>query len=206
MGAREEHRTASKALAIRFHAGRDRAPRLRAFDHDYTQLEPPCFSFALAFAAGRRSVRLHLPLRRQLTPTDPDRLSCTSDSGDVLQGLGNALLDRLGGLYRSLLSEIPKFLVLRGCDIEVLTLLHGGKRHDYRQRLRAQKIGKKIESGGGVDTRDLDDFDPVVRGALRVGRIGLSENVGHFSRGGLHLLAVFLHPHDAVLSDATEDP
>src|ERR1700716_3797553 len=66
MGAREEHRTASKALAIRFHAGRDRAPRLRAFDHDYAQLEPPCFSFAFAFAAERQAA---------------DRLDCTSPCG-----------------------------------------------------------------------------------------------------------------------------
>src|ERR1700674_2374154 len=68
------------------------------------------------------------------------------------------------------------------------------------------RLEKKIESGGGVDARDLDDFDPVVRGALRVGRKSLSENVGHFSRGSLHLLAVFLHPHDAVLSDSAEEP
>jgi hypothetical protein len=43
--AREEHRTASEAFAIRFDAGRDRASRLRAFDHEYTHLQPPCFSF-----------------------------------------------------------------------------------------------------------------------------------------------------------------
>jgi hypothetical protein len=39
---------------------------LRAFDHDYTQLEPPCFSFAFSFAAGRQVA---------------DRLDCTSPSG-----------------------------------------------------------------------------------------------------------------------------
>src|ERR1700736_3981105 len=49
VGAREEHRTASKAFAIRFDAGRDRASRLRAFDHEYTQLQPPRFSFAFSF-------------------------------------------------------------------------------------------------------------------------------------------------------------
>src|ERR1700682_6742507 len=46
-------------------------------------------------------------------------------SGDLLQDLGNALLDRLGSLYRGFLSEVPKFLVLRGCDVEVLTRLRG---------------------------------------------------------------------------------
>ena len=65
------------------------------------------------------------PSRRELTPTDPDRLSCTFDSGAVLQDPGNALLDRLGSLYRGFLSEVPKFLVLRGCDVEVLTRLRG---------------------------------------------------------------------------------
>jgi hypothetical protein len=54
VGAREEHRTASKAFAIRFDAGRDRASRLRTFDHDYTHLQPPCFSLAVSFAAERQ--------------------------------------------------------------------------------------------------------------------------------------------------------
>jgi hypothetical protein len=63
--------------------------------------------------------------RRELTPTDPDRHSCTFDSADVLQDPGNALLDRFGSLYRGFLSEVPKFLVLRGCDAEVLMRLRG---------------------------------------------------------------------------------
>ena len=93
-------------------------------------LSLPVFLFFLRIvfrsrASGRRSVGLHLPLRRELTPTDLDRLSCTLDSGDVLQDPGNALLDRLGSLYRGFLSEVPKFLVLRGCDVEVLTRLRG---------------------------------------------------------------------------------
>jgi hypothetical protein len=83
------------------------------------------FIFFRRRALGRRSVGLHLPSRRELTPTDPDRLSCMSDSSDVLEDPGNALLDRLGSLYRGFLSEVPKFLVLRGCDVEVLTRLHG---------------------------------------------------------------------------------
>jgi hypothetical protein len=65
------------------------------------------------------------PSRRELTPTDPDRLSCTFDSGDVPQDLGNALLDRFGSLYCGFLSEVPKFLVLCGCDVEVLVSLRG---------------------------------------------------------------------------------
>jgi hypothetical protein len=65
------------------------------------------------------------PLARELTPTDPDRLSCMFESSDVLEDPGNALLDRLGSLYRGFMSEVPKFLVLRGCDVEVLTRLHG---------------------------------------------------------------------------------
>ena len=87
----------------------------------------PAFSsiFFRGRALGRRSVGLHLPSLRELTPTDPDRPSCMFDSSDVLEDPGNALLDRLGGLYRGFLSEVPKFLVLRGCDVEVLARLHG---------------------------------------------------------------------------------
>jgi hypothetical protein len=76
-------------------------------------------------ALGRRSVGLHFPSLRELTPTDPDRSSCMFVSSNVLEDPGNALLDRLGSLYRGFLSEVPKFLVLRGCDVEVLTRLHG---------------------------------------------------------------------------------
>jgi hypothetical protein len=82
-------------------------------------------SFFRSGGLGRRSVGLHLPLRRELTPTDSDRLSCMFDSTDVLEDPGNALLDRLGSLYRGFLSEVPKFLVLRGCDVEVLMGLRG---------------------------------------------------------------------------------
>ena len=92
----------------------------------------PTFSLLLSLriffrsrASGPRSVGLHLPSREELTPTDPDRPSCMFDSSDVLEDPGNALLDRLGGLYRGFLSEVPKFLVLRGCDVEVLARLHG---------------------------------------------------------------------------------
>jgi hypothetical protein len=63
--------------------------------------------------------------RGEFTPTDPDRLSCMLDSNDVLQDPGNTLLDRRGSLYRGFLSEVPKFPVLRGCDVEVLARLHG---------------------------------------------------------------------------------
>jgi len=90
-------------------------------------LSLPVFPSHFLFAAERQVAdRLDCtPFRRELTPTDPDRLSCKLDSGDVLQNLGNALLDRLGRLYRGFLSEVPKFLVLRGCDVEVLTRLRG---------------------------------------------------------------------------------
>src|SRR6202022_2981696 len=107
-------------------------------------LSLPVFLFFLRIffrsrGSGRRSVGLHLPLRRELTPTDPDRLSRTLDSGDVLQDPGNALLDRLGSLYRGFLSEVPKFLVLRRCDVEVLTRLRGGKRLIFPNRLSPPK-------------------------------------------------------------------
>src|ERR1700687_5301902 len=127
VSAREEHRAASKAFAIRFNARWDRASRLRAFDHEYTHLEPPCFPwyFSRSRASGRRSVGLHLPSRRKLTPTDPDCFSCGFDSGGVLQDPGDALLDRLSSLDRDFLSQVPKFLVLRGCDVEVPARLRG---------------------------------------------------------------------------------
>jgi hypothetical protein len=41
MGTREEDGTALKAVAIRFDAGRNCAPRLRAFDQDCTHVDPP---------------------------------------------------------------------------------------------------------------------------------------------------------------------
>jgi hypothetical protein len=73
--------TASKAFAIRFDAGRDRASRLRAFDHDYTHIQPPCFSFAFSFAAERQVA---------------DRLDCTSPrGGSSLQPIQTASLVRL---------------------------------------------------------------------------------------------------------------
>src|SRR6266699_104083 len=46
VGARKEHRTASKLLPVRFDARRDSASRLRAFDHDDAHPGlPPCFAF-----------------------------------------------------------------------------------------------------------------------------------------------------------------
>jgi len=48
---------------------------------------------------------------------------------------------------------------------------------------------------------ELDDFGRVFRGALGVARIGLPDNVGDFSRGGLHLFVIFLRPHHALLGD-----
>jgi hypothetical protein len=53
---------------------------LRAFDHDYTQIEPPCFSFAFAFAAERQVA---------------DRLDCTSlNRGSSLQPIRTVSLVR----------------------------------------------------------------------------------------------------------------
>jgi hypothetical protein len=51
VGAREEHRTASKAFAIRFDTRRDCASRLRAFDHDDSHLDPPRFWSGFVLAA-----------------------------------------------------------------------------------------------------------------------------------------------------------
>jgi hypothetical protein len=49
----------------------------------------------------------------------------SSISGGFLQNPGEAVLDRLGGFGRDLLSELPKLLVLRGGDFEVLAALRG---------------------------------------------------------------------------------
>ena len=100
--AREEHRSASKAVAVRFYARRDRAPGLTAFDHKDSHLEPPWFA-----TLGQ----------------------------SVLQDPGEALLDRLGGLGRDLLNQLPQLLVLRGYDVEILVSLFGRKLDDIRQRL-----------------------------------------------------------------------
>src|SRR6266852_9008987 len=54
------------------------------------------------------------------------------DSVGFLQDSGEALLDRLGRLGRDFLSELPKFLVLRGRDFEVLAALRGRQLYDFR--------------------------------------------------------------------------
>jgi hypothetical protein len=68
VGAREEHRTASKALPIRFDARPDRTSGLRAFDHDDAHLDPPCFAFVSQ--QGLPSAGLHLFSREALVPAD----------------------------------------------------------------------------------------------------------------------------------------
>ena len=62
VGAREEHRTASKTLPIRLDAGRDSASRLRAFDHNDAHLDPSCllFAFLSRQSASSPSVGLQL--------------------------------------------------------------------------------------------------------------------------------------------------
>jgi hypothetical protein len=52
VGTREEHRTASKFFPIRFYAGRNRAARLGAFDHDDAQMVFSLFSLPCRFAIG----------------------------------------------------------------------------------------------------------------------------------------------------------
>jgi len=127
VGAREEHRTASKTFAIRFDARGDCASCLRAFDHDDSHLDPPC-SGSLFFGSRvsvHRSVGSQLSSPVELAPTDPGSLFCKFDSGDFLQGSGDALPDRLGSLGRDFLNEVPKVLVLCGHDVEVLAALCG---------------------------------------------------------------------------------
>ena len=55
-GAREKHRAASKPFPIRFHACRDSAPGLGAFDHDDAHFAPPSW----IFCAGGMSLRHRL--------------------------------------------------------------------------------------------------------------------------------------------------
>jgi hypothetical protein len=124
VGAREEHRTASKPLPIRFDARRDLASRLRAFDHNYAQLDPPRFAFVSEQRVRSPSAGLHLFSREALVPADRGGLQ-KFNSGGFLQDPGEALLDRLGRLGRDFPSELPKFPVLRGRDFEVLAALCG---------------------------------------------------------------------------------
>ena len=124
VGAREEHRTASKPLPIRFDARRDLASRLRAFDHNDAHLDPPCFALVSQQRVRSPSAGLHLFSREALVPADPDDLQ-KFDSGNFMEDSGEALLDRFGRLGGDFLSELPKFLVLRGRDFEVLAALRG---------------------------------------------------------------------------------
>ncbi len=78
---------------------------------------------SLFYRNGMPSAGLHLS-REALVPADPGGLQ-KFESGDFLQGSGEAFLDRLGGLDRDFLNELPKFLVLRGRDFEVLAALRG---------------------------------------------------------------------------------
>lgn len=120
VSAREEHHTASKAFAIRFDVRRDRASCLRTFDHDYAHVVPPCFFFVFLSQCFMFASRW-IARPGELAPADPECLSCIFDSGDFLHDPNDALLDRLGGLGRDFLGEVPKFLILHGRRIEVLT-------------------------------------------------------------------------------------
>jgi hypothetical protein len=82
------------------------------------------FSFAAECQFGGR-LDHSSPREVELAPTDPGNLFCKFDSGDFLQGSGDALPDRLGSLGRDFLDEVPKVLVLRGRDVEVLAALRG---------------------------------------------------------------------------------
>ena len=85
-----------------------------------------CSLFFRSKVSVRRSVGLHLSSSRiELAPTDRGSLFYKFDSGDFLQSSGDALLDRLGSLGRDFLNEVPKVLVLRGRDVEVLAALRG---------------------------------------------------------------------------------
>src|SRR6266436_2438314 len=85
-----------------------------------------CRSNVRSPSAGR-----HLFSREALVPADPGSLQ-KFDSGGFMQDFGEALLDRLGRLGRDFLSELPKFLVLRGRDFEVLAALRGRQLYDFR--------------------------------------------------------------------------
>src|ERR1700737_322360 len=91
-------------------------------------LIPPCFPLGF-FRSGNVSAPVGwiaaLFFGLELAPTDPGGPLGRFDSGDFLQDSGHALLDRLGGFGRDFLNEVPKFLVLRGRDLEILTALRG---------------------------------------------------------------------------------
>src|SRR6476646_9989959 len=80
VGVRKEHRTASKPLSVRFHARRDGAPGLRAFDHDDAHLDPPPSQDLLPPAACPLAIGWTAPLlegRRLIQPV-PARGSITT--------------------------------------------------------------------------------------------------------------------------------
>jgi len=56
-GAPEEHRASAEAFSIRFHAGRNGASALGAFDHDHAHVMPPWISLAFGTAPPSAGVR-----------------------------------------------------------------------------------------------------------------------------------------------------
>src|SRR6266702_8480744 len=108
-------------------------------------------------ASTRRAQRkLPRPSRQAATGT---RLG----SGDLVDCLGDALLDRLGGLGRHPLSECPKLLVLRGDQVELLTRLLGRKLHHLGQRVQGNEPAGEFKSGIAVGAGHLDELEVVVR-------------------------------------------
>src|SRR5947209_15850358 len=99
------------------------------------------------------------------------REACSIRSGDLLEGAGDAFLDRLDGLGRDLLGQRGELLALRAESVELLAYMRGRKFDGLRQRLHGHELGRKIERGVAVGARHLDHLETVVGGTLARGGV-----------------------------------
>src|ERR1041385_620656 len=123
---------------------------------------------------------------------------------NLLHRLGDAALDRLGGLGRDLLREASKLLALRRERLELHPRMRGGDLDQLGRRLHAEQLLDEGERCVGVEARDLDHLQAVFGRALRGGRIDRLERLGVLLGRGLELLVRVLALRHALLGELAE--
>jgi hypothetical protein len=107
-----------------------------------------------------------------------NRARSISKSGHaIVERLGNTGLERLGDIGRHFLSERREFLGLRRHRLEMFARMRGRQFKKLRHRLHAQHGIGVVEGGVGIGTRNFDELEIVVRGALGGGRIAILEEI-----------------------------
>ena len=72
------------------------------------------------------------------------------DSGDLAERLGDAALERLGGLGRDFLGERGELLGLLGYALELLARMRGRELDDLGERLHVEQLARVVERRIGV--------------------------------------------------------